>query len=160
MKQRSPGSGPDGPSRARRSPSRLPAPCPGGSTKDQLEVLLIHRPRYDDWSWPKGKIDAGETVPECAVREVRRGDRALSAPGHSAAAHPLPRGPGLKVVHYWAVEVNGATLVPDGKEVDRVMWCSAGEGGRPADQPVRRRRRWSTLRAAHDRGAAGHLAAA
>ena len=38
--------------------------------KDQLEVLLIHRPRYDDWSWPKGKIDPGETVPECAVREV------------------------------------------------------------------------------------------
>ena len=39
--------------------------------KDQLEVLLIHRPRYDDWSWPKGKIDDGETVPECAVREVQ-----------------------------------------------------------------------------------------
>ena len=36
----------------------------------KLQVLLIHRPRYKDWSWPKGKLDPGETLPECAVREV------------------------------------------------------------------------------------------
>jgi len=41
--------------------------------KGNLEVLLIHRPRYDDWSWPKGKIDSGETIPECAIREVEEG---------------------------------------------------------------------------------------
>ena len=93
-------------------------------TKDRLEVLLIHRPRYDDWSWPKGKIDDGETVPECAVREVRE-EIGLDAP----LGIPLPPihyhvASGLKVVHYWAVKANGARLVPDGKEVDSVMWCS------------------------------------
>jgi 8-oxo-(d)GTP phosphatase len=91
---------------------------------DGLEVLLIHRPRYDDWSWPKGKIDAGETIPECAAREVRE-EIGLSAP----LGIPLPPihyhvPSGLKVVHYWAVKVNGAKLVPDGKEVDRVVWCA------------------------------------
>jgi 8-oxo-dGTP diphosphatase len=92
--------------------------------KDQLEVLLIHRPRYDDWSWPKGKLDAGETVPECAVREVEE-EIGLHAP----LGIPLPPihyhvSAGLKVVHYWAVEVSGTPLRPDGKEVDSVMWCS------------------------------------
>ncbi|MBT2532164.1 NUDIX hydrolase [Arthrobacter sp. ISL-48] len=92
--------------------------------KDQLEVLLIHRPRYDDWSWPKGKIDAGETIPECAVREVQE-EIGLTA----QLGIPLPPihyhvASGLKVVHYWAVQVNGARLVPDGKEVDSVMWCA------------------------------------
>ena len=93
-------------------------------TRDQLEVLLIHRPRYDDWSWPKGKLDDGETVPECAVREVQE-EIGLSAP----LGIPLPPihyhvASGLKVVYYWAVKVNGAKLVPDGKEVDSVMWCT------------------------------------
>ena len=36
-----------------------------------IEVALIHRPRYNDWSWPKGKVEPGETLPEAAIREVR-----------------------------------------------------------------------------------------
>ena len=84
--------------------------------KDQLEVLLIHRPRYDDWSWPKGKLDAGETVPECAVREVEE-EIGLHAP----LGIPLPPihyhvPAGLKVVHSWAVEVTGSPLHPDGRD--------------------------------------------
>ncbi|NBR77983.1 MAG: NUDIX domain-containing protein, partial [Microbacteriaceae bacterium] len=35
-----------------------------------LKVLLIHRDRYDDWSWPKGKLDKGESISEAAVREI------------------------------------------------------------------------------------------
>ncbi|XAS66490.1 NUDIX hydrolase [Micrococcaceae bacterium Sec5.7] len=105
--------------------------------KDKLEVLLIHRPRYDDWSWPKGKLDAGETIPECAVREVEE-EIGLTA----TLGVPLPPihyhvPAGLKVVHYWAVEVNGSTLRPDGKEVDSVMWCApekaAGLLSNPSD---------------------------
>ena len=37
---------------------------------EKLEVLMIHRPRYNDWSWPKGKQDAGESLVETAIREV------------------------------------------------------------------------------------------
>ena len=39
---------------------------------NELQVLVIHRPRYDDWSWPKGKQDDGETLPETALSEARR----------------------------------------------------------------------------------------
>jgi 8-oxo-dGTP pyrophosphatase MutT (NUDIX family)/phosphohistidine phosphatase SixA len=119
--------------------------------KDKLEVLLIHRPRYDDWSWPKGKIDDGETVPECAIREVWE-EIGLTA----SLGIPLPPihyhvASGLKVVHYWAVKVNGAQLVPDGKEVDSVMWCApekaAGLLSNPSDVvPL------EYLRDAHERG--------
>lgn len=121
-------------------------------TKDKLEVLLIHRPRYDDWSWPKGKIDDGETIPECAVREVQE-EIGLTA----QLGIPLPPihyhvASGLKVVHYWAVKVNGGgRLVPDGKEVDSVMWCAPEKAARllsnPSDvEPL------ECLRQAHERG--------
>ena len=103
--------------------------------KDKLEVLLIHRPRYDDWSWPKGKLDPGETIPECAAREVEE-EIGLKAP----LGIPLPPihyhvPAGLKVVHYWAVDVNGASLRPDGKEVDSVMWCSPEKAARMLSNP-------------------------
>ena len=39
--------------------------------KNTLKVLLIHRGRYDDWSWPKGKLDKGEGISEAAVREIK-----------------------------------------------------------------------------------------
>ncbi|AXJ08331.1 NUDIX hydrolase [Arthrobacter sp. PM3] len=105
------------------------------TNRDQLEVLLIHRPRYDDWSWPKGKIDPGETIPECAVREVEE-EIGLIAP----LGIPLPPihyhvPAGLKVVHYWAVEVNGAALLPDGKEVDSIMWCPPEKAARLLSNP-------------------------
>lgn len=89
-----------------------------------IEVLLIHRPKYDDWSWPKGKLDDGETIPECAVREIQEEislDVGLGIPLPPIHYH-VPAG--LKVVHYWAAKVNGAPVVPDGKEVDSVMWCT------------------------------------
>ena len=121
------------------------------ANKDQLEVLLIHRPRYDDWSWPKGKIDPGETIPECAVREVEE-EIGLIAP----LGIPLPPihyhvPAGLKVVHYWAVDVDGAALLPDGTEVDSVMWCPPEKAARllsnPSDiEPLQH------LVNAHDRG--------
>ena len=121
------------------------------ATQDQLEVLLIHRPRYDDWSWPKGKIDPGETIPECAVREVEE-EIGLTAP----LGIPLPPihyhvQAGLKVVHYWAVDVDGAALLPDGSEVDSVMWCPPEKAARllsnPSDiEPLQH------LVNAHDRG--------
>lgn len=88
-----------------------------------LEVLLIHRPRYDDWSWPKGKIDAGETTPECAVREVREEIGITVKLGIPLPTIEYPVTSGLKVVHYWAARADGMTPKPDGKEVDEFLWC-------------------------------------
>ena len=66
-----------------------------------LEVVLVHRPRYDDWAWPKGKLDPGEAVAAAAVREVEE------ETGHAIVlGPPLPTlryrtGDGLtKRVHY------------------------------------------------------------
>lgn len=95
---------------------------------DELEVLLIHRPRYDDWSWPKGKLDPGETLPECASRELRE-EIGVDAP----LGIPLPLthyrvAAGLKAVHYWAMHLDAtARIRPDGEEVDQTHWCTPDE---------------------------------
>ena len=87
------------------------------------EVALIHRPRYDDWSWPKGKLDPGETLPECAVRELREEVRLELRPGIPlcVTAYEVPGKRGVrqsKEVWYWAAEVDGQRALPDGDEVD------------------------------------------
>ncbi|MFJ6696998.1 NUDIX hydrolase [Streptomyces sp. NPDC091272] len=92
------------------------APYDGG-----IEVCLVHRPRYDDWSHPKGKLKRGEDPLAGALREVleETGHRCL--PGarlptvrYVAAGRP-------KKVDYWAAESAGGTFVPN-DEVDRVLW--------------------------------------
>lgn len=92
---------------------------------DALQVLLVHRPKYDDWSWPKGKLDDDETWPGAAVREV------LEETGlHCELGVPLPQAvyevgaagaTRPKVVQYWAAQqVSGdGDLV---HEVDEVAW--------------------------------------
>ncbi|MEE1620600.1 NUDIX hydrolase [Zafaria sp. Z1313] len=87
-----------------------------------LEVLLIHRERYDDWSWPKGKLDDGETVPECAVREVYEEIGLPIVLGIPLPAIRYPVASGDKVVYYWAAAADGHVPVPDGKEVDAARW--------------------------------------
>ena len=91
----------------------------------RLQVAVIHRPRYDDWSWPKGKLDPGEEWPVAAVREVweETGLRVrLGAPLPPADFALMgPRGQARKHVRYWAAEVTGGS----GRlrhEVDSVRW--------------------------------------
>lgn len=117
--------------------------------KGELEVLIIHRPRYQDWSWPKGKLDDGETVPEAAVREVREEVGLRIKLGIPLPAIVYPVNTGLKRVHYWASHVDKDEPEPDGKEVDRTKWVSAAEAetllSNPSDvEPLR------ALAAAHE----------
>ena len=89
---------------------------------DRLEVLLVHRPRYDDWSLPKGKLEQGEGDEDCARREV------AEETGLACELGPeLPNQRYLdhrgrdKVVRYWAMSVAAG----DGRldhEVDEVAW--------------------------------------
>ncbi|MEV0443065.1 NUDIX hydrolase [Streptomyces spectabilis] len=93
---------------------------------DGLVLCLVHRPKYDDWSWPKGKIKPGETLLACALREVEEETGQRCAPGP-----PLPTARYLangrpKEVHYWAAEALGGHFTPS-REVDRVRWLAPRE---------------------------------
>ncbi|WP_369047447.1 NUDIX hydrolase [Sinomonas sp. P10A9] len=128
---------------------------PWRASGDRLEVLMIHRPRYDDWSWPKGKLDSGETLPECAAREVREEIGADARLGI-----PLPpthyRVPvGLKSVRYWAIQIEKSTTIrPDRAEVDQTYWCSPDE----AERLLTNRTDVAPLKALVDAHRRGHLA--
>jgi 8-oxo-dGTP pyrophosphatase MutT (NUDIX family) len=72
------------------------------SGSSDFEVAIIHRPRYDDWSLPKGKLDPGETEPVAAVREVREETGHRAVLGRRLATVRYPVEPGIKQVRYWA----------------------------------------------------------
>ncbi len=102
------------------------------------EILLIHRPKYNDWSFPKGKVDPGEHVVAAAVREVAEEtgfDVRLSKPLPSQYYSVFPAGKErIKRVQYWSgILVGGDDL--DGfrpnSEVDELVWASV-ERGPPA----------------------------
>lgn len=102
-----------------------------------FQVLLIHRPRYDDWSWPKGKLDRGETMPECAVREVREEVGIVGRLGIPLPATSYRVTAGLKLVHYWALKVPQSAVVhPDGTEVDTTHWCGVEEAATLLSNPT------------------------
>ncbi len=97
---------------------------PGG-----LEVLLIHRPRYDDWSFPKGKVDGGETDEEAALREVEEevGLRLLPGPELVSTRYRDSKGR-RKIVRYWAMELPYGEEEPiPGDGVDEVRWVDFDE---------------------------------
>ncbi|MER8155030.1 NUDIX hydrolase [Streptomyces sp. NPDC094472] len=87
-----------------------------------MEIALVHRPRYDDWSHPKGKLKHGEDALHGAVREVVEETGMGCAPGAVLPTlHYLAKGR-PKEVRYWAAEaVDDETFVPN-REVDRLLW--------------------------------------
>ncbi|HEY4420564.1 MAG TPA: NUDIX hydrolase, partial [Pseudonocardia sp.] len=83
------------------------------------ELGLVHRPRYDDWTFPKGKLDAGETMPFAAVREVAEetGQRVRLGPALGDVHYSVAEGE--KLVRYWGAEARGGEFVP-GAETDEL----------------------------------------
>jgi len=95
--------------------------------REDGDVAVVHRPRYDDWSFPKGKLERGETMPFAAVREVAEesGLDVHLGPLLGDVSYAVPEG--RKVVRYWSARVakdNGFT--PDA-EVDELRWIPAGQ---------------------------------
>lgn len=118
----------------------------------RLEVALVHRPRYQDWSWPKGKVDPGESDPAGAVREVAEeiGEQVVLGVPLPTLGYRTPDGGG-KLVHYWAARIATEADAPALRarpdtprasldEIDDVVWVSARTAAqlltRRSDRPV------------------------
>jgi 8-oxo-dGTP pyrophosphatase MutT (NUDIX family) len=125
----------------RRSPA-----APG-----DVEVAIIHRPKYDDWSFPKGKADHGETADQTALREVEEetGLRARLGPELGTTRYVDPKGRD-KVVHYWAMTVEEQHRRQPDDEVDEWRWVPVGEAAALLSYP-RDRDLLAALRAVLDR---------
>jgi len=94
----------------------------GGLVVRDGKVLLVHRPKYDDWSFPKGKCDVGEPDEACALREVAEetGLRCelLEEIGETSYIDGKGR---PKVVRYWRMRAVDGEFVPH-DEVDEIRW--------------------------------------
>ena len=98
-----------------------------GPTGD-FEVLVVHRPRYDDWSLPKGKLDPGETPARGAYREVLEETGVECEVGASLPPHRYEDRHGRpKVVHWFAMTPRAEHPRTDDEEVDEVRWVSPAE---------------------------------
>lgn len=94
-----------------------------------VEVAIIHRPRYDDWSFPKGKIDRGETEFEAALREVFEETGYRVRPGRTLGEVRYEQWNGRrreKVVRYWAMQATGGAFTPN-REVDELRWLDLND---------------------------------
>jgi 8-oxo-dGTP diphosphatase len=99
----------------------------GGVVLRDGRVAVVHRPKYDDWSLPKGKLDPGESFEDAALREVEeetglrcRLVRELPAVEYEVRGRP-------KLVRYWAMEIEDETPFVPGDEVDEVRWLEPAE---------------------------------
>jgi 8-oxo-dGTP diphosphatase len=97
---------------------------------DQLEVLVVHRQRYGDWSLPKGKLEPGETHEEAALREVAEetGWRCRLV-RELEAVHYTDRRGRPKTVRYWTMNPVDQVEWHPNDEVDAVRWVTEGDAG-------------------------------
>jgi 8-oxo-(d)GTP phosphatase len=92
-----------------------------------IEVLLVHRPRYDDWSFPKGKAHPGETDEETAVREVAEETGITARLGVELPTTQYRDSRGRpKVVRYWTMQPESGSFEPH-DEVDEIKWVPIDE---------------------------------
>jgi 8-oxo-dGTP diphosphatase len=92
------------------------------ATRSRIEILVVHRPRYADWSLPKGKLKRGETALQCALREVREETGMLCRVGPElSTAYYVDRKLREKRVRYWAMQAQSGRFRRN-HEVDEVRW--------------------------------------
>ena len=99
-----------------------------GETRDGVEIVLVHRPSYDDWSFPKGKLDKRESFEDAAVREVAEETGLVCELGRELPSTRYVDGKGrLKLVRYWAMHVVGVEPWAANEEIDRRRWVTFDE---------------------------------
>jgi 8-oxo-dGTP diphosphatase len=98
------------------------------TSDDDVEVLVVHRPRYDDWTLPKGKLERGESYEDAAVREVEEETGVRCELGPELPSHRYVDRHGRdKVVRYWEMTPVAARAREADDEVDEVRWVRAGD---------------------------------
>ncbi|EGX59467.1 NUDIX hydrolase [Streptomyces zinciresistens K42] len=100
----------------------------------ELEICLVHRPKYDDWSHPKGKLKRGEDALVGALREVAEETGHHARPGAELPATHYEADGRPKRVRYWAAEAGPGAFAPNA-EVDRLLWLSPRDARLRLTQP-------------------------
>ncbi|MET8825723.1 NUDIX hydrolase [Streptomyces sp. NPDC004610] len=100
----------------------------------ELRICLVHRPKYDDWSHPKGKLKRDEDALTGALREVAEETGYSAAPGTELATLRYPVAGRPKEVRYWAAEAVTGGFVPN-REVDRILWLTPAQARTRLTQP-------------------------
>ncbi|MGE3107066.1 MAG: NUDIX hydrolase [Phycisphaerales bacterium] len=90
-------------------------------------LCIIHRPRYDDWSLPKGKWEPGETLEECAIREIDEETRCQVMLGAFIDVVRYGVKGSMKFVFFWHMTTVGRSRFEPNEEVDRLEWVTPGE---------------------------------
>lgn len=99
---------------------------PSSDGHGTVELALIHRPKYDDWSFPKGKRAEGEDDLETALREVREETGFDAEVGRELGESRYQHRGRDKIVRYWAMREDGGEFSPS-DEVDRLEWTGPDE---------------------------------
>jgi 8-oxo-dGTP diphosphatase len=100
-----------------------------------VEVLLVHRPKYDDWTFPKGKLEPGESFEDGARREVEEETGLRGVLGRELPPSEYVDNKGRpKLVRYWEMTVTDGTFTPN-DEVDEVRWVAVDEADRLLTYP-------------------------
>jgi 8-oxo-dGTP diphosphatase len=95
----------------------------------EREIAVVHRPKYDDWSLPKGKADAGEQLVVTARREVREETGTIATCGQVVGEQRYRVAAGPKYVRYWAMRHTGGDFVAQ-EEVDELQWLPVRRAAR------------------------------
>ena len=95
----------------------------------ELEIAVIHRPHYNDWSLPKGKVDEAESLPTTAVREAKEETGYTVCLGKLLGKITYQVRNRTKVVYYWLAEVLEGTFARN-SEVDEIRWLTPDEAGK------------------------------
>ncbi|MFI2437260.1 NUDIX hydrolase [Streptomyces sp. NPDC018693] len=101
---------------------------------DSLEVCIVHRPKYDDWSHPKGKLKRDENPLLGALREVLEETGCTASPGIELPTVRYLANGRPKRVRYWAAEAGGGGFTPNA-EVDRILWLPPTAAKEALSQP-------------------------
>ena len=96
----------------------------GGVVVRDGKVLLVHRPRYDDWSFPKGKLDGGESFEDAAVREVEEETGLRCSLGRELPSTRYQVGARPKLVRYWLMNPEAETPFAPNDETDGLRWLT------------------------------------